>query len=210
MHWQLSSARQPLNHLQPTPHGVQARIPNGDNIQASHTAMLDWPNVPTEAKDAHIFPAMSNNLGLVSVGKLCDQDCEALFKKDKVIVSRHDEILLTGHRDKKRNLWMVPLMPFTATTPEDIESMATTIHLPFQYIGSMATETSTLPDLIRFLHAVCFSPAPSTWIQAIEQNFFTTWPALTAANVRKHLPKSLATAQGHLDQSRKNANSTRN
>ena len=50
----------------------------------------------------------------------------------------------------------------------------------------------------------------STWTSAITSGFFATWPGLTSALVRKHLPKSLATAKGHLRQDRKNVRSTRN
>jgi hypothetical protein len=189
----------PTSHClnkQPTQNGVEAKIPNGAHIKSSHTATLDWPNVPAEAKNADIFPAMSGNLGLVSVGKLCDHGCEAVFTKNKVVVTRNNEVLMTGPRDTTTKLWMVPLQPDPVA--------------PFQYIGSMATDSSsTLPQLIAFLHATCFSPKTSTWIKAIKNNFFATWPALTAANVSKHLPKSLATAQGHLDQTRRNTNSTR-
>jgi hypothetical protein len=50
---------------------------------------------------------------------------------------------------------------------------------------------------------------PSTWIQAIEKGHFATWPGLTASLVRKHLPKSIATVKGHLNQQRKNLRSTK-
>jgi hypothetical protein len=55
---------------------------------------------------------------------------------------------------------------------------------------------------------VCFSPSISTWTQAIEQNFFATWPGLTAGAVWKFLPKFLATAKGHLKATPKNLRST--
>jgi hypothetical protein len=63
-------------------------------------------------------------------------------------------------------------------------------------------------QLIDFLHRACFSPTMSTWTQAIEDNFFATWPGLTAEAVRKYLPKSLATAKGHLKATPKNLRST--
>eukprot|EP00957_Ditylum_brightwellii_P146159 11128828-Ditylum_brightwellii.AAC.1 len=61
---------------------------------------------------------------------------------------------------------------------------------------------------MQFLHEAVGSPVPSTWIDAINQGFFITWPSLTAANVRKYLPKSRATSQGHLEQKRQNIAST--
>jgi hypothetical protein len=59
-------------------------------------------------------------------------------------------------------------------------------------------------SLLVFLHRACFSPPLSTWTQAIDKNYFTTWPGPTAAAVRKYLPKSLAAAKGHLKASPKN------
>jgi hypothetical protein len=48
------------------------------------------------------------------------------------------------------------------------------------------------------LHQCAFSPPPSTWIKAINNNQFASWPGLTAEAVRKYLPDSTATAKGHL------------
>jgi hypothetical protein len=46
-------------------------------------------------------------------------------------------------------------------------------------------------------------------MNAIKQGHFKSWPTLTAPDVYKHLPKSLATAMGHMDQQRKNLRSTK-
>ena len=64
-------------------------------------------------------------------------------------------------------------------------------------------------DLIRYLHAACFSPVPSTWIKAIKNNNFQTWPALTETLVKNHLPISTATVQGHLHKQKQNLQSTK-
>jgi hypothetical protein len=55
----------------------------------------------------------------------------------------------------------------------------------------------------------CFSPSTSTLIRAINNGNFATWPMFTSENIKKHLPKSEATALGHLDQQRKNTQSTK-
>eukprot|EP00957_Ditylum_brightwellii_P159048 12105122-Ditylum_brightwellii.AAC.1 len=62
---------------------------------------------------------------------------------------------------------------------------------------------------MQFLHAAAGSPVPSTWIDTINNGFFVTWPGLTAANVRKYLPRSRATSQGNLEQKRQNIASTK-
>jgi len=43
----------------------------------------------------------------------------------------------------------------------------------------------------------------------IKHCFFATWPGLAVQNFNKRLPKSTATAKGHLDQQRKNLRSTK-
>jgi hypothetical protein len=47
-----------------------------------------------------------------------------------------------------------------------------------------------------------------TWYKAIDNNFFLTWPGLTGQAVRKNLPKSEATAMGHLYMIRKGIRTT--
>ena len=63
-------------------------------------------------------------------------------------------------------------------------------------------------DLATFLHAACFSPVPSTFIKAIDNGHFSTWPGLTTKLIKTHLPKSMATEKGHLKQERQRLQST--
>jgi hypothetical protein len=72
-----------------------------------------------------------------------------------------------------------------------------------------AHDNSNQKDLINYLHAACFSPVKSTWITAIKNGHFTSWPGLTEHAVEKHLPKSTSTTKGHLNQQRQNARTTK-
>jgi hypothetical protein len=72
-----------------------------------------------------------------------------------------------------------------------------------------AHDNSNQKDLINYLHAACFSPEKSTWITAIKNGHFTSWPGLTEHAVEKHLSKSTSTPKGHLNQQRKNARTTK-
>ena len=73
------------------------------------------------------------------------------------------------------------------------------LHSPF---SNNVHALSTKSDIVKYLHQSAFIPVVSTWTAAITSGFFTTGPGLTSALVRKHLPKSLATAKGHLRQDR--------
>ena len=64
-------------------------------------------------------------------------------------------------------------------------------------------------DLAAFLHGALFSPVTSTLTKAIDNNHFISWPGLTTKLIKKHLPKSVATAKGHLNEERQHIQSTK-
>ena len=63
--------------------------------------------------------------------------------------------------------------------------------------------------LAQFLHATCFSPVTSTFVKAIKNNNFTTWPGLTEQLILRHLPTSIATLKGHMKQEFQGLQSTK-
>ena len=68
---------------------------------------------------------------------------------------------------------------------------------------------STKVDLVKYLHIAFWIPNPDTWFKSIDQGFFATFPGLTTALVKQHLPKSVATQKGHMKMARKNVRSTK-
>jgi hypothetical protein len=116
----------------------------------------------------------------------------------EVVVTKDNTQLLIGQHDHATGLWRIPLQ--NERTYE--------CNSAYQTCNS-AYQTNKMPALIQFLHTAAFSPVPSTWIVAIQRGFFQSWPGLTTAAVRKHLPKSEAATKGHLDQTRKNVRSTK-
>jgi hypothetical protein len=65
-------------------------------------------------------------------------------------------------------------------------------------------------DLINFLHAASFSPVKSTWIAAIENGNFSSWPGWNEQGVEKYLSKSTSTTKCHFNQQRQNARTKKN
>jgi hypothetical protein len=47
-----------------------------------------------------------------------------------------------------------------------------------------------------------------TWLKAIQNGHFATWPSVTVENMRKYLSKSDATSKGHMNKTRQNIRST--
>ena len=120
----------------------------------------------------------------MSIGILCDHDCTATFNKHAVTIHRHNQPILTGPR-LPNGLWSLPLQ-----------------HDQTQHHANTLFTLKTQQQLVQWLHAAAFSPSPSTFLDAIQRNFFATWPGLTPDIVRRYLTPSDATVKGHLDQQR--------
>jgi len=175
-------------------------MPNGATITSTHVGLIPpIPELPPAARTGHLFPELTTN-ALMSIGVLCDHGCEAHFTESEAVITFNDKPVLRGTRQSP-GLWTVKLSS-SANTAATCVNYALSSHPAYD-------ATSTLADLVQFLHAACYSPAPSTWIRAVQQGHFTTWPMLTAEAIRKHLPQSIPTAKGHMDQKRQNIRSTK-
>ena len=73
----------------------------------------------------------------------------------------------------------------------------------------MVNQPNKTADLVAFAHAALFSPALTTLMKAVKNNFLHDFPGLTEKALRDHPPITAATAMGHLDQVRKNQRSTK-
>jgi hypothetical protein len=62
---------------------------------------------------------------------------------------------------------------------------------------------------IKWMHAVCGYPVKSTWLKAIKAGNYVGWPMLNECNIQKYYPKTIKTLKGHLNQTKKNVQSTK-
>ena len=195
----------PCRDKTPTTNGLRVSIPNGQIMQASHTATLHLPHLPvplnSSARAATVQPDLCKSL--VSLGQLCDHGCDyVLLDRQYASVIKDGVTTVIGLRDPTNGLWLVDLSPSGTPTPLPHP------HPTYAHQANSAYEQKTKVQLIDFLHRACFSPPVSTWTKATDNNFFTTWSGLTSDAVRKFLPKSLNTAKGHLKTAPKNLRST--
>ena len=129
---------------------------------------------------------------------ICDNGFEFTFNQTNVNIQLNTKTLRTGYREQSTGLGRVKL---------DIQQKAVN-HKAHGQANSIVP-AGTIADTVKFLHMACFSPSKSTLIRAVENGNFATWPMFTSHNIKKYLPKSEATTMGHLDQQRKNIQSTR-
>ena len=152
-------------------------IPNGVNITAHAHYNLQLKNVSSKASEADILLTFKHSL--LSVGQLCDDDCTAIFSKDKcTIYNKRNELVITGRHN-----------PYEQSIPQNSTQ---TIHQ-----ANAILPTTNLQEHIKYLHQCAFSHTPRTWIQVVKKGHFKTWPGVTVDAIQRYLPKSEATTMGH-------------
>ena len=174
-------------------------LPDSSTITAQHAATIPLSTqLSHEASLAFSFPSIAKPL--ISIGKLCDDDCIAIFTKEQCFVLKKDKIdisphihhsFLTGSRDATTKLWNFDI------TPSDTSTSANTIF-------EMKSK-----ELIHFHHRALFSPTKHTWLKAIKSNFFSSWHGVTYTAVNKHLTLTTATSKGHMRKQPQNYRSTK-
>jgi hypothetical protein len=173
-------------------------LPNGATLQSSlDQCTLDIPQLPNDARKAHIIPGLTHS-SLVSIGTLCDAGCKATFDSTTVVITNNDEVVMTGPRDPRTRLWKLPMTPQPTTIPEFPKTL--------QCANVLQLQTG-IRRMVKYLHAAAFSPIKATWMAAIVKGYYALWPGLTPSSVQKYYPQTMATAKGHLDQTRQNIRS---
>ena len=225
-----------------------------------------------EATRAMILPELKSS-SLISMGQLCDDNCLVILSKKKLTVLKDNKMVLEGTRNKKDDLWDIPIYKTTITESNyeepkthlgmylsqkktsNVNSIVEKIPRPpkprrithtlnhkvnllstqqckkiieqqkkhdnnsdllrtaitprHHKIGVIIRKKQTHCDLARYLHATCFSPVALAWEKAIKKNHFCTWPGLTPQLIKKNLPLTTATVQGHQHRQRQKLQSTK-
>ena len=178
-----------LINVRPVIQSLPVTTPNGAIIYSSDVGELDLSNLPPAARIAHVFPDIASD-SLLSIGQLCDTGCTAFFTKDTVTIKFDGDTVLTGAHSPMTRLWHTPIPPSTQH------------HLATGYANA-AKLSATPAGLVSYAHASLGSPVISTLSTALDNHYVSGFPGLTPKSLRKYPPQSLATAKGHLDQTRK-------
>ena len=113
-----------------TSNGVRVSIPNGQSMQASHTADIDVDHLPISlppaAKLASVFPHLRHK-ALISLGQFCDAGYDVRLTREAVYLCKDSIETKIGTRNSATNLWTMdvpsPLPPPpTSSTPKPTKS----------------------------------------------------------------------------------------
>jgi hypothetical protein len=186
-------------------------ISEKDRITASLLVQLPFRRLSKAANTADTFNDFPNSL--LSVGKLADDDTISIFTKDGVTVHDEKDVLITckgepiliGVRDSQGR-YRIPLMQHKGQWQP--RKPTKRVNAALQQANSVY-DLPTIEQAIKWMHAVCGYPVKSTWLKAVKAGNFHGWPLLTEKNINKYYPETDKTIKGHLNQTRKNARSTK-
>jgi hypothetical protein len=204
-------------------------------MQATHQAKIQLaPQLSPAASTGHVLDGLSTG-SLLSIGKLCDDDCAALFTKYHVHIIKDGTVIIKGPRNPTKRLWSIPFAPKCAPLSPSLTSVSEgpemgalaspslsrgrethtlknkipSRHPVNDTAASAIRSAATKADLATFLHACLFSPMVATLLRAIQRGHFVTFPGLTVDLIRRHLLKSTATTKGHMRGQQQNIPSTK-
>jgi hypothetical protein len=158
----------------------------------------------------------------------------AVYDKDEVNfydktakIQISEEAVLKGYRCPVSGLWRVALREqiedekvdtLILDSPCGTQSLNTLYEVPrtdkirvwLKMIRESINNVYELPSTeqtIRYLHAAAGFPTKSTWLKAIRNGNYLTWPMINVKNVGKHFPESEETQQGHMRNQRQGVRS---
>ena len=113
----------PYSNTQKAAHPLTIQIPNGEIIKSTHTELLAHPDLPIQARQAHLFPGLKK--ALLPIETLCKHGCEATFNNKSVHIKNKQsgKTIMRGKRDARINIYMLSLtkknnLMADSTTPD--------------------------------------------------------------------------------------------
>ena len=90
--------------------GPTVTLPNNTKIKSSEKGKLPLhSNFSSKATTTAILPGLQSS-SLISLGQLCDDNCEVLLNKDSLFVVKNNELLMEGFRNQEDKLWDIPVL----------------------------------------------------------------------------------------------------
>jgi hypothetical protein len=198
-------------------------LPNGATAAATMIHKLHH-NLREPACSVNIVPSLVGN-SLLSTVKMVYDDKEVNFydtATTKITVSA--DAILKGWQCPRAKLWRVPLVDNVHNENTDtllldhphkhdclnslyeVESTSTTREhinaIMLQTIGrEYIHNVHKLPSIeptIRYLHEAAGVWVEKTWLKAIRQGNYNSWPLINITNVARYFPKSEEMQKGHM------------
>ena len=114
------------------------KLPNSSTMASTQQSQIPLQNLSIQAKHAYISPKIYSSL--ISIGKLCDNECTVTFEKHRFIVRKINENIIEGYQDPMHGSWHVPLHSTAQSKQQyNMKEYITSKHC-FQHIKTIAPQ----------------------------------------------------------------------
>ena len=145
-------------------------LANGSTMKASYQGLLPNLLLISEHNKTEEICLHSSNTALISVRKLCDDDCTVMLTKKECTVCKNK--LFAPILKAKR----CPATSMHATKLSDLLLLANT---------NLQRHISI--KRLKFLHGALGSPSLSALSRAIAAGYFKSWPDLSTTSIKKRM-----------------------
>jgi hypothetical protein len=182
-------------------------FPDGRTGKATKKMLLRH-NLRLAAREMNIVPGLQTTL--ISIPKLADAGYTTVFKKEGAAVyddytttiTATQKPVIESERCKHTGMWKLNLTP-TTEVPSQPEQAAT------YESANVIFDLPSARETFLWYHASAGFPTKSTFISAVRNGNYATWPKLTVNLIEKYFPDSTETIKGHLKGQRQGIRSTK-
>ena len=122
--------------------------------------------------------------------------------------NKNTDTLLLDHPCKHESRNAAYTVESTAITRAHIDSVLS-LARNNKYIHNIY-KLPSINSTIRYLHAAADFPTKESWLRAIRQGNYNSWPLINVKNVARHFPESEETLKGHMHGQCQGVRSTKN
>ena len=134
-----------------------------------------------------------------------------MLDRNNLYSFKNEKVILQGNRSRSSGgLWNILITRQNKSTLKGPTEAASTKQTPSpQSMNVILQKYKSAQDLEKYPHAACFPSTSKTLINSIKRNYFVSWPGLFADLIQKHLPQSISTLKGHLNQYKMDPNQSK-
>ena len=167
-------------------------LPNGDIISAIEEGTLTLSTDPVVQVTGYVFEDVDLKQSLLGLSPLTNEaDCQITMDKNELVIMKNDKIIARTGKRADDQLWSLEVGRQKESAQANL---------------SLRLESDA--EYVAFAHEAFGSPAVSTFHNAVSKGYLGNYPRLTAQMIAANRPNTVATAKGHLDQTRKGMWST--
>jgi hypothetical protein len=168
-------------------------LPNGDIISAIEEGTLTLSSDPIVQVTGYVFKDADLKQSLLGLSPLTNEaDCQITMDKNELLITKNNKIIARTGKRVSDQLWSLEVCR------QKKEAQA-----------NLSIRLESDAEYAAFAHEAFGSPAVSTFYNAVSKGYLGNYPRLTAQMISANRPNTVATAKGHLDQTRKGMWSTK-